>query len=49
MFMSKICVVGSINLDFFTTASTFPEKGETILGKEFFTQPGGKGANQAAV
>ena len=45
--MSKICVVGSINLDFFTTASTFPEKGETILGNEFFTQPGGKGANQA--
>lgn len=45
--MNTICVVGSINLDFFTTAERFPEKGETILGEAFFTQPGGKGANQA--
>jgi len=45
--MKKICVVGSVNLDFFTTAMKFPEKGETILGDTFFTQPGGKGANQA--
>lgn len=45
--MKKICVVGSVNLDFFTTAIKFPEKGETILGDSFFTQPGGKGANQA--
>ncbi len=45
--MTKICVIGSINLDMFTTAPTFPEKGETILGQSFFTQPGGKGANQA--
>src|SRR5690625_3033803 len=45
--MSSICVVGSVNLDFFTIANQFPEKGETILGSSFFTQPGGKGANQA--
>lgn len=45
--MSNICVVGSVNLDFFTIAETFPQKGETLLGQRFFTQPGGKGANQA--
>lgn len=45
--MSNICVIGSVNLDFFTIAETFPQKGETLLGQRFFTQPGGKGANQA--
>ncbi|WP_188206751.1 ribokinase [Alkalibacillus aidingensis] len=45
--MSKITVIGSINMDLVTTAEKFPGKGETILGQSFSTIPGGKGANQA--
>lgn len=42
-----VCVVGSINIDMVTTAKEFPEQGETVLGGEFKTYHGGKGANQA--
>ncbi|SES05699.1 ribokinase [Salipaludibacillus aurantiacus] len=42
-----ITVVGSLNMDLVTLTDRFPEQGETVLGKEFFTVPGGKGANQA--
>ena len=45
--MSRIVVVGSINLDLVTLAPRFPGPGETLLGSRFFTAPGGKGANQA--
>ncbi len=45
--MSGICVVGSINMDLVATVERFPKPGETIIGKEFGTFPGGKGANQA--
>ncbi|HBF35874.1 MAG TPA: ribokinase [Firmicutes bacterium] len=45
--MKKICVVGSINMDLIVTANRFPQPGETLVGKEFNTFPGGKGANQA--
>lgn len=40
-------VVGSINMDLVTTVSRFPKPGETIKGNSFFTNPGGKGGNQA--
>ncbi|WP_026909218.1 ribokinase [Paucisalibacillus globulus] len=43
----NITVVGSMNMDLTVTTLQMPEKGETVLGKEFATYPGGKGANQA--
>ena len=42
-----IVVLGSINMDLVGTVSRFPSPGETVLGGDFFTAPGGKGANQA--
>jgi ribokinase len=45
--MAGICVVGSLNMDLVAVAEHFPKPGETIIGKEFGTYPGGKGANQA--
>ncbi|MEP7186099.1 MAG: ribokinase, partial [Rhodanobacter sp.] len=45
--MTRIVVVGSINMDLVTQASRFVGPGETILGEGFVTVPGGKGANQA--
>jgi len=43
----RVLVVGSINMDLVIRAPRFPLPGETIIGKEFGTFPGGKGANQA--
>lgn len=45
--MNKILVVGSSNTDMVIKTSKFPAPGETILGGDFFMNPGGKGANQA--
>ena len=45
--MTRIVVVGSINMDLVTLAPRFPEPGETLTGDRFLTVPGGKGANQA--
>jgi ribokinase len=42
-----IVVVGSINMDLVVRAPRHPKPGETILGSDFQTFPGGKGANQA--
>jgi ribokinase len=42
-----ILVAGSANLDFVVRAAHIPAPGETVLGREFQTFPGGKGANQA--
>lgn len=44
----EIVVIGSLNTDLVTKVKHRPSVGETILGEEFFTSPGGKGANQAA-
>ena len=44
---ARIVVVGSANLDLVVTAPILPRPGETVLGGEFTTVPGGKGANQA--
>jgi ribokinase len=43
-----IVVVGSINTDLVVRVERIPVAGETILGADFETHPGGKGANQAA-
>ena len=43
----SLLVAGSANLDFVVRASHVPAPGETVLGREFATFPGGKGANQA--
>eukprot|EP01030_Chromulinospumella_sphaerica_P028938 gene28938-29327_t len=42
-----ILVAGSANLDFVVRAHHIPAPGETVLGRDFQTFPGGKGANQA--
>jgi len=42
-----IYVIGSINVDLILFSENFPEVGETVTGKEFFINQGGKGANQA--
>lgn len=43
-----ILVSGSANLDYVVRAPHIPGPGETVLGYDFKTWPGGKGANQAA-
>lgn len=45
--MKKIVVVGSINLDIVFNTYRIPLTGETVSGKNYYTSPGGKGANQA--
>lgn len=45
--MSKLTVVGSLSTDFVVSAEKRPEVGETIIGTDFKTTFGGKGANQA--
>ncbi|HNP85625.1 MAG TPA: ribokinase [Kouleothrix sp.] len=42
-----VVVFGSINMDLVVRAPRLPVPGETLIGHEFFTAPGGKGANQA--
>ena len=44
---SKILVVGSLVMDMITSTEVFPGPGETVLGSDFRTATGGKGANQA--
>lgn len=44
---ARILVVGSSNTDMVVKARALPRPGETILGGNFFMNPGGKGANQA--
>ena len=45
--MKKVIVYGSINMDMTIESSRMPKEGETIDGYGFFTNTGGKGANQA--
>lgn len=45
--MKKVIVLGSINMDLVAKTRRFPLEGETVIGDAFFTNPGGKGANQA--
>lgn len=43
----KIVVVGSANADLVIDVEHRPTGGETVLGSDLMTSPGGKGANQA--
>lgn len=45
--MPTILVVGSSNTDMVVKTKTLPGPGQTVLGGQFFMNPGGKGANQA--
>lgn len=45
--MKKVVVVGSVNMDLVIKTDRIPQLGETIVGRDFSTIPGGKGANQA--
>ena len=40
-------VLGGINIDLIARTSRLPTPGETIVGQDFYTTPGGKGGNQA--
>lgn len=42
-----VVIVGSLNMDLVVRAPRHPQPGETIIGSDFQTFPGGKGANQA--
>lgn len=45
--MSKVIVFGSMNMDLSIESDHMPSLGETVLGRCFITNPGGKGGNQA--
>ncbi|TAH39552.1 MAG: ribokinase [Planctomycetota bacterium] len=44
---ARLCILGSLNMDYVVAAPALPRRGETLLGGPFATFPGGKGANQA--
>ena len=43
----RVVVIGSTNMDLVVRCPRMPHPGETLLGGEFASSPGGKGANQA--
>lgn len=45
--MKNIYILGSINMDLVVSSPYMPVSGETLTGSGFYTNPGGKGANQA--
>ncbi|MGO8966652.1 ribokinase [Mycobacterium sp.] len=45
--MTRVCVVGSVNMDISFGVDTLPRPGETTLAASVRSAPGGKGANQA--
>jgi ribokinase len=45
--VTRVVVVGSVNMDLVVTAGRLPRPGETVVGEDFAIIPGGKGANQA--
>jgi ribokinase len=44
---SGVVVFGSLNMDLVARVPRVPEPGETLAGRSFLANPGGKGANQA--
>ncbi len=47
MVKPRVCVVGTMHMDFIVYVDRLPKPGETVIGGGFEMQPGGKGANQA--
>ncbi|MGN7780920.1 ribokinase [Mycolicibacterium sp. 22603] len=45
--MTRVCVVGSVNMDLVFTVDALPEPGATVLASALAHSPGGKGGNQA--
>jgi ribokinase len=45
--LKPILVIGSLNMDLVVRCAALPQAGQTVVGRDFFTAPGGKGANQA--
>lgn len=45
--MTRVAIVGSVNLDIVAAAPKLPSPGETVGGARLGRYPGGKGANQA--
>ncbi len=45
--MTRVCVVGSVNMDIGFDVDVLPRPGETALAASMRSTPGGKGANQA--
>lgn len=45
--MGKVVVFGSANMDLVARVGRMPDPGETVMGDEFLTLFGGKGANEA--
>jgi len=43
----SVLVIGSTNIDISVDVDRFPQKGETLIGKDIAYKYGGKGANQA--
>lgn len=43
----RVVVLGGINMDLVAMTPRFPAAGETVVGRQFLTYGGGKGANQA--
>lgn len=43
-----IYVLGSINMDMVAVPPYMPKNGETLTANKYYTNPGGKGANQAS-
>jgi sugar/nucleoside kinase (ribokinase family) len=46
---SRICVIGSSNVDLIARVPRLPRLGETLAGRSFHVGYGGKGANQAVM
>jgi len=44
---TRVCVVGSVNMDLTFDVGTLPRPGETVLASSLTYAPGGKGGNQA--
>ncbi|MBW0016002.1 MAG: ribokinase [Mycobacterium sp.] len=44
---TRVCVVGSVNLDLTLDVARLPRPGETVLASSLTRAPGGKGGNQA--
>jgi ribokinase len=43
----RVVVLGSANMDLILRVSALPRAGQTVLGEDAVSRPGGKGANQA--